>query len=110
MSARGWTPTSRACESGDAQAVPTRVGAPYLPYSRHAQVQEVVLAGPGFWQQRVPAGPALAALYRTGVVYVQRRAGAPAADAPAPEAAGAGAPDAHAAEPDALPQARHPGG
>jgi len=72
-------------------------------------VQEVAVAGPGFWQQRLPAGPALAALYRTGAVYVQRRAGAPAADAPAPEAAGADAPDAHAAEPDALPQARKAG-
>lgn len=48
------------------------------------QVREVEVAGPRFWRQRVPAGPALAALYRSGALFVQRRAGAPGAAAGPP--------------------------
>ena len=42
------------------------------------------VAGPRFWRQRVPAGPALAALYRSGALFVQRRAGMPGAAAGLP--------------------------
>ena len=60
-------------------------------------MREVEVAGPRFWRQRVPAGPAMAALYRSGALFVQRRAGAPGAAAGLSlgAAAGAGVPDVH---------------
>ncbi len=72
------------------------------------QVREVSVAGPRFWRQRIPAGAALAALYRTGAMFVQRRAGAPAAAAglPPDAAAAADALDVHDLLPHAFPQAR----
>ncbi|KAK9819157.1 hypothetical protein WJX81_007920 [Elliptochloris bilobata] len=72
-----------------------------------SQVREVEVAGPRFWRQRVPAGSTLAALYRSGALYVQRRAGAPAAAAglPVDERAGPDALDVHNLLPHAPSQA-----